>query len=155
VFCSVTCSANSRPVNDPALRFWSLVAVGAADECWLWLGAHGDKGYGCFYFQKRVRPAHRVAWSLTNGLIPSGLVVMHRCDNPQCVNPAHLSVGTYVDNNMDMVRKGRHRGKLTPEHVIAIRADIRLHRLIAADYGVSRTMVSNIKRGDACRWVAA
>lgn len=155
VFCSVTCSANARPVSDPSVRFRAKVAVGAPGDCWLWLGAHGAEGYGSFYFQKRVHPAHRAAWIIANGPIPDGLLVMHRCDNPRCVNPSHLQLGTYTDNSIDMVTKGRHRGKLRPEDVLAIRADGRLHRVIASEYGVSRTMVSNIKRGDSCSWVAA
>lgn len=152
VFCSVTCSARSRPKSDPVARFWAKVERAGVDDCWPWKAAAGDNGYGEFYFEGRLDRSHRVAWKLANGPIPAGLCVLHRCDNPPCCNSKHLFLGTIADNNADKVQKFRHgRKKLEREHVVAILADTRVHRLIAADFGVSRTMVSNIKRGASFR----
>jgi hypothetical protein len=84
--------------------------------CWLWTGATVEKGYGVIYVsqtspkQKQVfRRAHRVAWELYRGEIPSDLIVCHRCDVPACVNPGHLFLGTHKDNLQDCARKGRLR----------------------------------------------
>lgn len=88
-----------RPVKEPCL-------------CWIWTGTLAPNGYGRFQIGGKGSPhvgAHRFAYELEHGPIPEGLVVMHSCDNPACVNPAHLSVGTHKDNSQDMIRKGRHK----------------------------------------------
>lgn len=95
----------ARPLNE---RFWAKVAIGAEDECWPWSGAAAAHGYGHVWGEKNKNVgAHRVSWELHNGPIPDGLDVLHRCDNPPCVNPAHLFLGTATDNGRDMVSKGR------------------------------------------------
>jgi hypothetical protein len=103
---------------------------------------------------------HRVAWEEANGPIPDGKCVLHSCDNPPCCNPEHLFLGSDIDNVVDRDAKGRTAraekngsAKLTRERVEAIRADGRLHREIAADYGVDRSTVSQIKRGKIWRGV--
>lgn len=73
--------------------------------CWIWTGPTNNHGYGRF---GGSRYAHRVSYQLAHGPIPPGMVVLHRCDNPPCVNPDHLSLGTQRDNVRDMVTKGRH-----------------------------------------------
>jgi anaerobic ribonucleoside-triphosphate reductase activating protein len=82
-----------------AERFWSKVEKGAG--CWLWKAGKQSQGYGGFWYKGHTQQAHRVAWELANGSIPEGLVVCHRCDNPGCVRPAHLFLGTVEDNNSD------------------------------------------------------
>jgi len=102
-------SARSRKRwGDHAQRFWSR--VDKTGSCWLWLGARNKGGYGhSRYANGRNGDAHRVAWTVTNGDIPDGLMVLHSCDNRLCVNPAHLFLGTQLDNMRDMDAKGRRR----------------------------------------------
>ena len=90
-------------------RFWSQVRV--VGECWEWQGTlstkpNGTRGYGKIQW-RGVRGAHRLAYTLTHGPIPDGLLVMHRCDNPPCVRPDHLMLGTVNENNADRDAKGR------------------------------------------------
>lgn len=114
-------------------RFWAKVE--RSKGCWLWKGAKGARGYGVFWRAPFQTSAHRVAWELTYGPIPDGHVVMHLCDNPPCVNPEHLRIGTHLENMADMRAKGRwylglprhvrgercHKAKLTPAQVLELR----------------------------------
>jgi hypothetical protein len=92
-----------------AERFFAKVVQSAGDECWHWTAFCDRRGYG--QFSTRDMPsarAHRVSWVIHHGQIPDGMCVLHRCDNPPCVNPAHLFLGTLRDNVHDMMTKGRH-----------------------------------------------
>lgn len=151
-------------------QFWARVERGAADECWPWTGSRLPSGYGRFYPAWKVGLyAHRFSWELANGRdVPEGLHVMHACDNPRCVNPAHLSVGTHSDNMRDCVDKGRHArnsmpGEAHPNHRLtaaqvveirdrASRGDTRLR--IAEDFRVSESLVGQIVRRRAWKCVA-
>lgn len=98
-----------RPVP-LAERFWSK--VDRSGECWLWTGARDHAGYGIFCLEGRPHPrwvgAHRVAWMLEHGEIPAAAVAMHTCDNPRCVRPDHLRLGSQSENLRDCFAKGRH-----------------------------------------------
>lgn len=105
-FCSRKCHNAFR--KSPAQfvqRFWSK--VDKSGDCWIWKAAVSKYGYGMVGRRLWRSTAHRVAYVITNGEIPKGLLVRHKCDNPPCVNPAHLELGTHADNMHDMVVRGR------------------------------------------------
>jgi hypothetical protein len=121
--------------------------------CWLWTGAINKEsgGYGWFHFDGHAQLAHRVSWQLHIGPIPKEAQVLHRCDTPLCVNPAHLFLGNNAANVADKVRKGRvscgekHNAKLTESQVLAIRAERGTIRSIGARYGVCATTIQSIR----------
>jgi hypothetical protein len=122
-------------------------------RCHLWLATKDQAGYGQLWCFGKLQLAHRVAWFLKRGIWPQ-LHVLHHCDNPACVNVAHLFEGTDADNIDDMLRKGRARTKLDEAAVLAIRGEIAAghsHRAIAARFGVSQSMVSAIGRRESWR----
>lgn len=86
-------------------RFWEKVKK--TESCWLWTGAQKIDGYGTCYYKGTNHQAHRVSWELLRGPIAPGLFVLHECDNPPCVNPEHLKVGTQKQNMQDCARRGR------------------------------------------------
>lgn len=155
----MTAARRSGPVPRPAdQRFREKYAVDAATGCWDWTATKNQKGYGRFTTDYSTFSAHRFAWSMENGEIPDGAFVLHTCDNPACVNPAHLFLGSNADNMADKVAKGRQAqgvgnaySKLTEAQVMAIRADTRLLRVIGDEYGINKTQVSRIRRRTAWR----
>ncbi len=143
---------NSYPKTSPDDIFETRIKK--TDTCWLWMGTRNSYGYGIVLLpgEKPVR-AHRFSYEKWNGEIPDGMVVMHICDNPQCVNPNHLRLGTKADNNKDTAIKRRHNygldhwnGRLSDEQIAAIRADTRKQIEIAREYGVHQSHISRIKR---------
>ena len=116
-FCSRGCATRERwsttgfkrestPVKD---RFWRFVEKGDKNECWEWSGATDGHGYGSISIGKGLPPkkAHRTSWEIHFGGIPLGLDVCHACDNPLCVNPLHLMIGSRMANMVDASRKNR------------------------------------------------
>ena len=139
-------------------RFWKFVTK--THSCWLWAGCKNRKGYGRFAVAHgNTVQAHRFAWSVRNGPAPEAMLVCHRCDTPNCVNPDHLFLGTPQDNSSDMVTKGRSKGpsltgernpaaKFTKKQIQAIRrlyvSSRRSQNELARDFGVSQSTVSRI-----------
>lgn len=141
------------------VRFWSRVEKDPLG-CWTWRGERYQRGYGQFWSNGKLRRAHRVAYELLVGPIPEGLWVLHHCDNPPCIRPDHLWLGTRQDNMTDMAMKRRgsggvpwprHPAKLDPDRVRAIRsATGETQRELAARYGVSRSTIQLVRSGK--RW---
>lgn len=96
--------------GDPRLpqRFWDKVSPEPNSGCWLWTGSANEKGYGEFWNGESNQKAHRAAYERLVADFPDRWMICHRCDNPACVNPAHLAPGTAAQNTSDMVSKGRH-----------------------------------------------
>lgn len=105
VFCSHACKAQAQSIPLET-RFWQRVEK--TDGCWRWTGPLHAFGYGLIWRGGNNVGAHRISWEIHVGPIPDGLFVLHRCDNPPCVRPDHLFLGTQADNIHDMVAKGRN-----------------------------------------------
>jgi hypothetical protein len=128
--------------------------VNKTEDCWLWAGRKNAQGYGRFDVGDGAVFSHRLVLHFEGLDVPSGMDVLHRCDTPACVNPEHLWLGTHVDNMQDMLHKGRHitfrgsahkRALLTEQKVLEIRADKRNNAPVAKEYGVSASLVGNIR----------
>lgn len=136
-------------------RFWPKVDRRGDGDCWLWLGGKMKRGYGVLTQNaggKRVRLlAHRVSVLLSGREIPADREVMHACDNPPCVNPSHLVVGTHRENMRDAYAKGffgvKGRVLLSFDQVLEIRASTADRRDLAKQYGVTTKHISRIQRG--------
>ena len=94
-------------------RFWARVGEPDSNGCWPWLGTKRHTGYGKIRNHYKHEGTHRVSYTLNVGPIPQGLHVLHKCDNPTCVNPDHLFLGTQADNMKDMFKKGRNRNQFS------------------------------------------
>lgn len=96
-------------------RFWKNVHK-TESGCWVWCGPQGHNGYGMFWNDGRSVRAHRLSLEMSTGKrIPTGMLVLHKCDNPPCVNPDHLFLGTHHDNAIDAVNKGRWVNHIPPK----------------------------------------
>lgn len=154
-----------RPLEE---RFREKFVIGEPDECWEWLGGKSRKGgYGRIHIDRsdpRKRLAHHLAYELHYGVkiaSGNGYVVMHRCDNPGCVNPAHLRLGTMLENMRDRDSKGRRNAigekngstKLTPELVVRYRLELARGKplmQLARETGLNSKTLSNMR--DRITW---
>lgn len=144
-------------ISDPELReFIDQRSIPEPNSgCSLWDRSCNRQGYGSLTWRGRHYRAHRASWIATHGPINDGLYACHKCDVRSCVNPAHLFLGTQKENVRDMMAKGRgtrigtgyHKAKLSDDEIRAIRADPRLHRIIAKEHSIHRTAVGQIKNG--------
>lgn len=145
MYCSIQC--RELPAEE---RLWSQVKK--TEGCWEWTGGTDRDGYGRFF---EMRRAHRFSWYLHNGPIPDGLHVLHTCDNPPCVRPDHLFLGTNTDNVADKIAKGR--GQFGERHGMAIITESQVSEIrqryaaggisqtaLGAEYGLSQTGISQI-----------
>lgn len=134
--CSFACGhslLNHTPEKVLAV-FWTRVNKNGPNGCWLWTGYKNEKGYGLMsvpHLGTRSYRAHRYSWELVHGPTPSHRFCLHKCDTPACVNPDHLHLGSYRENTLDAISRGRdvsvgernRRAILTEKEVLAIRAD--------------------------------
>jgi hypothetical protein len=176
-YCSRACNGIARtgkPRRSLSDRFWEKVRRGPG--CWEWIGSRKNGQYGFLTMRipgaRVALLAHRASWELHFGPIPRGLFVCHRCDNPCCVRPDHLFLGTPADNQADMVRKGRscagdrHPSRIHPGYtrrndthpmrkidsstvreIRRLKAAGVVQRRIAEQFGMSPSQISNIVRG--------
>lgn len=152
-YCSHRCMWNAKKLTPE--KFWLRVdKSGGENSCWNWLGSTTEFGYG----KLNRSSAHRYSYELAFGAIPDGMGVLHKCDNPSCVNPAHLLLGTNSDNCADKVEKRRHprhetsgKAKLTLIQVVEIRKLLGVgsetQGQIGERFGVSASAIGSIAHG--------
>lgn len=150
----------TKPIEQ---RFWEKVDIQGPDDCWEWQASLNYFGYGRFNVRGKVWKAHRMSYLLDTGTDPEGMCVCHSCDNPKCVNPAHLFLGTYAENNADMKTKGRATGgsmpgeqhpmsKLTEAQalkVLAFKDGVKSQQSVGEMFGISGKQVGYIWRGQS------
>ena len=161
LYCSSKCTnraesirAGRTPLESEEVRFWSKVDVRDAESCWEWKASRSTHGYGRFGRGGRAGgmvTASRMAYELTHGPIPAGVHIRHRCNNPPCCNPEHLTPGSHDDNMRDMaVSERSSTTKLTAAEVLSIRreyADGAQQRTLAAEHGVSQSNIAMVVSG--------
>ena len=155
-YCSRACRAKAQSKwqsRDLSERFWEK--VDKTGTCWLWTGAKLRTGYGSIRIDHKALRAHRVAYELSVAPIPEGVLILHSCDTPLCVNPAHLRLGDKRENTQDAIDRGQHvigedhyKAKI-PNHAIAtIRAALNAGvpgKYLAKQFSVDPSMISQIK----------
>lgn len=136
--------ANLRPQEKLLLGAWTVTE----DSCWEWSKSRNSKGYGVLYTCGKTYPVYRVAYEAWVGPIPEGQLVRHKCDNPPCINPDHLELGTIAENGWDMADRRRFYSKLTQDQVDAIRTTYynggTTQQALADHYGVTQGAISRV-----------
>lgn len=141
-------------------KFWSMCEK-RENSCWEWTRCLHKDGYGQLSYHRKFWLAHRLAWHLARGPIPKGICVCHKCDNPKCINPDHLFIGSHAENMSDMKNKGRRkninsgelngRAKISASDAAEIRNKYQSGKTrqvdLAAEYGIAQTVISLIVRG--------
>jgi hypothetical protein len=148
-----------RKKNPVEKRFWSKINKDTESGCYEWKGNLDKNEYGRFKVNYKDVRAHRFSYELHHGEIPEGMLVLHSCDNPKCVNPNHLSIGTHKENMLDRNNKNRqykpkgslhHNSKLTEEKVLIIKSKLISGEKevdIAKEFNVSKRTIEHIKSG--------
>ena len=148
-----------RPIKE---RLWGKINILGPDDCWEWKAYCNEDGYGTIQCEYKSIKVHRLVWELENGLIPEGMDVLHRCDNPPCCNPNHLFLGTRGDNNRDRARKGRSAIGEKSGRAVLTETQVREIRLlkgkftqqeIANRYGAKRETVRSVLNGNSWKEV--
>lgn len=143
-------------------KFWLRIEGGTDFQCWNWKGAKNPTGYGRLTTTEGGAMAHRVAYELIKGPIPSGQIVRHQCDNPACCNPRHLLLGNYQDNSDDMVRRRRSaegakngRTKLSNAQAAYIRRNPQglTQKKLCEMFGLASSTVSYIRSGRSWKYM--
>lgn len=138
------------PSKKDLQRFWSNIdTTGGMFECWLWTASTAAEGYGYIWWGSRREYTHRISYTIHHGPIPEGLHILHRCDNPRCVNPTHLWAGSHKQNMHDKMHKGRSgTAKVTREIALEIRKQYASRKYdqkaLAKRFGISQPTVSDI-----------
>ena len=132
-----------------SIRFWKHVIKGEVNACWNWLGAKNQHGYGRLLVNKSPLYAHRISWELHKGPLQASVHLLHTCDNPSCVNPEHLKLGTQSDNMQDCFKKNRHpSAKITYEEAAEIRNlyknTVTSYEALGRKYGVTGRTINYI-----------
>jgi hypothetical protein len=141
-------------------RFWNKVSKRKNKKgCWLWTAGTQGHGYGYFRTNKNCgcEVAHRYSYVLHKGAVPPGMLVLHTCDTPRCVNPTHLFLGTHKENAIDRENKGRgvrNMRKLTLAQVKKIKSSNESQSKLAVKYSVSRRTIASIQYGETWRHVS-
>ena len=149
-----------KPIEE---RFWPKGSVGNDGNCWIWNGPVNGNGYGGLTVSGKVIQVHRISWQLHYGDIPAGMCVCHKCDNPLCVNPKHLFIGTPKDNSRDMTVKGRSsygrkngRAILSPDDILKIRERYLSGERpidLSREYGVTSTNIIRIGKRKLWKYI--
>lgn len=146
---------NAGKSLDNIERFWSYVNVGDLLDCWEWKLSTDQKGYGLYRFNGKQIRCHRISYMLYHGQIENGNLILHKCNNPLCVNPFHLYQGTNQDNMNDKVRSNRQakgitngKSKLTKEQVLEIRKNVNHYsaRELGRIYGVFHSTIRRVQK---------
>lgn len=152
ISCGIICHGklSAAKHHDRAVdKFWTQFEIGN-EGCWEWKGKRNRRGYGQSTFaDKNMRIAHRTMWQFIFGPIPNGLFICHHCDNPPCIRPSHLFLGTHTDNMLDSIIKERFSkqrlsiGQIEEIHKLHASGKY-FHREIALKFGVSQSHVTRI-----------
>lgn len=145
---------NEELTQEDINRFWSRINIRGPDECWEWTAGLSN-GYGEITYHKKKFRCHRLSYAINIGPIPKGKLVLHKCDNKPCCNPNHLYVGSYGDNILDVIKRQSPKlGKPSMFNLTEVLTMKKLHtngmspKVIAENYGVSRSYIYQIIRGE-------